>query len=121
MPRIEFKINFSLINKCEICRSPSKSKKTKSFKFTTKSKEKREKSRDKEISDKKKDRDKKIDKKCEKEKGKKVKQNVEETVDIAGKQLIFLILTSREKQYHFRCFAYIWSKFRASSGTKSMP
>ncbi|KAJ8982802.1 hypothetical protein NQ317_010423 [Molorchus minor] len=70
-------------------RSPSKSKKTKSFKFTTKSKEKREKSRDKDVSDKKKDRDKKIDRKYEKEKGKKVKQSVEETIDIADALPIF--------------------------------
>ncbi|CAH1980544.1 unnamed protein product [Acanthoscelides obtectus] len=70
-------------------RSPSKSKKSKSFKFTTKSKEKREKSRDKEHIDKKKDRDKKVDKKCEKDKLKKIKQSVEETIDIADTLPIF--------------------------------
>lgn len=64
--------------------SPSKSKKTKSFKFTTKSKEKREKSREKENIEKKKDRDKKTDKKQEKEKSKKIKQATEEYIDIAG-------------------------------------
>ncbi|CAH1153614.1 unnamed protein product [Phaedon cochleariae] len=66
-----------------IFRSPSKSKKSKSFKFTTKSKEKRDKSRDKDVSDKRKDKEKKIDKKFEKDKGKKVKQPIEETIDIA--------------------------------------
>ncbi|KAK4871589.1 hypothetical protein RN001_015713 [Aquatica leii] len=50
--------------------SPSKSKKSKSFKFPTKSKEKREKSRDKEkeVTEKKKDKDKRVDKKIEKDK-----------------------------------------------------
>ncbi|CAG9855385.1 unnamed protein product [Phyllotreta striolata] len=70
-------------------RSPSKSKKSKPFKFTTKSKEKREKSREKEIVEKKKDKDKKIDKKCEKEKAKRVKNSVEEIVDLAEALPIF--------------------------------
>ncbi|XP_022915151.2 ralA-binding protein 1-like [Onthophagus taurus] len=49
-------------------RSPSKSKKTKPFKFSTKSKDKREKSSDKEIVEKKKDKEKKTDKKVDKDK-----------------------------------------------------
>ncbi|KAB0801408.1 hypothetical protein PPYR_05762 [Photinus pyralis] len=52
--------------------SPSKSKKSKSFKFPTKSKEKREKSRekDKEFTEKKKEKDKRTEKKIEKDKEK---------------------------------------------------
>lgn len=64
-------------------RSPSKSKKSKSFKFTTKSKDKRDKCREKHVIEKKKDRDKKVEKKTEK--GKKLKQCVGESVDIAGR------------------------------------
>lgn len=67
----------------QICRSQSK--KTKSFKFTSKSKEKREKSREKEVTEKKKEKEKKIDKKYEKEKTKRVKNSVEEIIDIAGR------------------------------------
>ncbi|XP_018333474.1 ralA-binding protein 1 isoform X2 [Agrilus planipennis] len=69
--------------------SPTKSKKSKSFKFASKSKEKREKSRDKEkdFADKKKEKDKRIDKKSEKEKGKNDKK--ERPGDIAEELPIF--------------------------------
>lgn len=57
---------------CFDCRSPSKNKKTKPFKFASKSKEKREKSREKEKdgTDKKKDKEKKNEKKTDKDKSK---------------------------------------------------
>lgn len=73
-----------------ICRSPSKTKKVKSFKFSTKAKDKRDKSREKEKDgDKKKDRDKKSEKKVDKEKvkgdkTKKFKLSFDESADIGG-------------------------------------
>lgn len=72
-------------------RSPSKIKKTKAFKFSTKSKEKREKSREKETLEKKKDKEKKSDKKLEKTKSEKKEKKIktEECTDIAEGLPIF--------------------------------
>lgn len=91
-------------------RSPSKSKKTKSFKFTSKSKEKREKSRekDKDVGDKKKDKDKKIEKKMEKERQKADKKEKktkhEECADIAGNKNYYACILSTKF-----IFCFIWS------------
>lgn len=79
------------------CRSPSKTKKTKSFKFTSKTKDKREKKVEKEKDgDKKREKEKEKDKKGERSKEKskcdkkdrKIKQSHEEKNNIDGNSLV---------------------------------